>query len=175
LLLWKRADRSGGLGLGLGLGVGCVQRELARLAAVGLVTVKKVGNQKHYQADSTTLFFDDLRRLVMKTSGLVDVVRSALAPIAGEIVAAFVFGSVAKGMDTVSSNVDLMIISNTLAYGELFAALEPATNRLQRTVNPTRYSRAEIVSRRRAGNPFTKRVLAQPKLWIIGQADELVA
>ena len=53
----------------------------------------------------------DLRRLVMKTSGLVDIVRSALAPIAGEIVAAFVFGSVAKGVDTVSSDIDLMIVS----------------------------------------------------------------
>jgi predicted nucleotidyltransferase len=158
-----------------GSGSGAVQRELARLAAVGLVTVKKIGNQKHYQADSTTPFFDDLRRLVMKTSGLVDVVRSALAPVAGEIIAAFVFGSVAKGKDTVSSDIDLMIISNTLAYGELFAALEPATNRFQRTVKPTLYSRAEIVSRRRAGNPFVKRVLAQPKLWIIGQADELDA
>jgi predicted nucleotidyltransferase len=158
-----------------GSGSGAVQRELARLAAVGLVTVKKIGNQKHYQADPTTPIFDDLRRLVMKTSGLVDIVRSALAPIAGEIVAAFIFGSVAKGVDTVSSDIDVMIVSDTLAYGEIFAALEPATNRLQRTVNPTLYSRAEIDRRRCAGNPFTKRVLAQPKLWVIGQADELVA
>ena len=145
------------------------------LAAVGLVTVSKIGNQKHYQADPTAPIFDDLRRLVMKTSGSVDVVRSALAPIAVEIVAAFVFGSVAKGVDIVSSDVDLMIISDTLGYGEVFAALEPATNRLQRTVNPTLYSRAEIKSRRRAGNPFIKRVLAQPKLWVIGQADEFLA
>src|ERR1039458_9830921 len=83
-----------------GSGSGAVQRELARLAAVGLVTVRKIGNQKHYQADPTAPIFDDLRRLVMKTSGLVDIMRSALAPIAVEIVAAFVFGSVAKGVDT---------------------------------------------------------------------------
>jgi len=157
-----------------GSGSGAVQRELARLAAVGLVTVTKIGNQKHYQADPTAPIFDDLRRLVMKTSGLVDIVRSALAPIAGEIVAAFVFGSVAKGVDTVSSDIDLLIVSDTLGYGEIFATLEPATNRLQRTVNPSLYSRAEFGGRRRAGNPFIKRVLAQPKLWVIGQADELV-
>ncbi len=158
-----------------GSGSGAVQRELARLAAVGLVTVRKIANQKHYQADPTAPIFDDLRRLVMKTYGLVDIVRSALAPIAMEIVAAFIFGSVAKGVDTVSSDVDLMIISDTLGYGEVLAAVEPVTNRLQRTVNPTLYSRAEIGSRRRAENPFIKRVLAQPKLWVRGQADEFFA
>jgi predicted nucleotidyltransferase len=158
-----------------GSGSGAVQRELARLAAAGLVTVTRIGNQKHYQADPTTPVFEDLRRLVMKTSGLADIVRSALAPMAGQISAAFVFGSVAKAMDTVTSDIDLLIVSDTLSYGELFAALEPATNRLQRTVNPTLYSRADIVSRRRAGNPFIKRVFAQHKLWVIGQADDLAA
>jgi len=85
----------------------------------------------------------------MKTSGLVDIVRSALAPMARKINAAFVFGSVAKAMDTVTSDIDLLVVSDTLSYGELFTVLEPATNRSQRTVNPTLYSRAEIGNRRR--------------------------
>ena len=152
-----------------GSGSGAVQRELTQLAAAGLVTVTRIGNQKHYQADAAAPVFEELRGLVLKTSGLIDVLRSALAPLAGQVQLAFVFGSVAKATDTVTSDIDLLIVSDTLAYGELFAALEPATNRLQRTVNPTLYSRSEIDSRLRAGNPFLKRVLAQPKLWLIGQ------
>ena len=74
-----------------------------------------------------------------------------------------------------TSDIDLLIVSDTLAYVEFFAALEPATNRLQRTVNPTLYSRSEIDSRLRAGNPFLKRVLAQPILWLIGEIDGLAA
>jgi predicted nucleotidyltransferase len=97
------------------------------------------------------------------------------APLAGQVQLAFVFGSVAKATDTVASDIDLLIVSDTLAYGELFAALEPATNRLQRTVNPTLYSRSEIDKRLRARNPFLKRVLAQPKLWVIGEIDGLAA
>src|ERR1039458_7173467 len=152
-----------------GSGSGAVQRELSQLAAAGLVTVNRVDNQKHYQANAAAPVFEELRGLVLKTSGLVDVLRSALAPLAGQVKLAFVFGSVAKATDTVTSDIDLLVVSDTLAYGELFAALEPATNRLQRTVNPTLYSRADIVSRRRAGNPFIKRVFAQHKLWVIGQ------
>src|ERR1035441_6978902 len=81
-----------------GSGSGAVQRELARLAAAGLVTVTRIGNQKHYQADPTTPVFEDLRRLVMKTSGLADIVRSALAPMAGQISAAVRFGFVATAL-----------------------------------------------------------------------------
>ena len=158
-----------------GSGSGAVQRELTQLAAAGLVTVTRIGNQKHYQANAAAPVFEELRGLVLKTSGLVDVLRSALAPLAGQVQLAFVFGSVAKATDTVTSDIDLLVVSDTLAYGELFAALEPATNRLQRTVNPTMYSRGEIDSRLRAGNPFIKRVLAQPKLWVIGEVDGLAA
>jgi hypothetical protein len=105
----------------------------------------------------------------------VDVLRSALAPLAGQIHLAFVFGSVARANDTVTSDIDLLVVSDALGYGELFAALEPATTRLQRTVNPTLYSRSEFDSRQSTGNAFIKRVLAQPKLWVIGEVDGLAA
>jgi predicted nucleotidyltransferase len=150
-------------------GSGAVQRELAQLEAAGLVTVKRVGNQKHYQANSSAPVFDELRGLVLKTSGLVDVIRAALAPVAAQIDSAFVFGSVAKAKDTAKSDIDLMIVSDKLAYADLFAALEPATVRLGRTVNPTVYSQKEIDKRIREGNAFLKRVLGQPKLWVIGE------
>jgi predicted nucleotidyltransferase len=90
--------------------------------------------------------------------------------LAAQIELAFVYGSVAKGNDTAKSDIDLMVISEKVAYADLFAALEPATSRLQRTVNPTLYSRMEIDKRIREGNAFVKRVLVQPKLWVIGDA-----
>ena len=68
-----------------GSGTGAVQRELARLEAAGLVTVTRVGKQKHYQANATAPVFEELRGLVLKTSGLVDVLRDALAPLAAQI------------------------------------------------------------------------------------------
>ncbi len=158
-----------------GSGSGAVQRELAQLEAAELVTVKRVGNQKHYQANASAPIFEELRGLVLKTSGLVDVLRSALAPVASQIEAALVFGSVAKGMDTAKSDIDLLVVSERLAYAELFAALEPASSRLKRTISPTLYSRAEIDKRIRDGNAFIKRVLAQPKLWVLGEDRGLAA
>lgn len=158
-----------------GSGTGAVQRELARLEAAGLVTVTRVGKQKHYQANAAAPVFGELRGLVLKSSGLVDVLREALTPLAAQISAAFVYGSVAKGQDTAKSDIDLMVVSETLSYADLFTVLEEATNRLGRTVNPTVYSRQELDKRVQADNAFVKRVLAQPKLWVIGEEHGLAA
>jgi predicted nucleotidyltransferase len=158
-----------------GSGTGAVQRELARLAAAGLVTVSRVGNQKHYQANSAAPVFEELRGLVLKTSGLADVLHAALSPLAPQISAAFVYGSVAKGQDTAASDIDLMVVSDSLTYADIFAAVESAADRLGRPVNPSVYSRQELSQRIEQGNAFIQRVLAQPKLWLIGEKNGLAA
>lgn len=158
-----------------GSGTGAVQRELARLAGAGLVTVARVGNQKHYQANPAAPVFEELRGLVLKTSGLADVLCVALAPLAAQISAAFVYGSVAKRQDTAASDIDLMVVSDSLSYAEIFAAMEEATTRLGRPVNPTVYSRQELARRIEQDNAFIQRVLAQPKLWLIGEENGLAA
>lgn len=158
-----------------GSGTGAVQREVARLEAAGLVTVRRVGNQKHYQANAAAPVYEELRGLVLKTSGLVDVLRAALQPLAERIESAFVYGSVAKRQDTAGSDIDLMVVSDDLSYADLFAALEEAASRLGRTVNPTVYSRKELDKRVRSDNAFIKRVWSQPRLQVIGEAHDLTA
>ena len=157
------------------VGTGAVQRELARLEGAALVTVRRVGKQKHYQANAAAPVFEPLRELILKTSGMADVLLAALAPAAPEIRAAFVYGSVAKGEDSATSDVDLMVISDSLAYADVFALLEGATNQLGRDVNPTVYSSTELATRVRQKNSFVTRVLAQPKIWLIGGEDDLTA
>ncbi len=156
-------------------GTGAVQRELARLAGAGLLTVTRVGNQKHFRANASAPVYEELRGIVMKTSGLADVLRTALTGLTREISFAFVFGSVAKGQDTATSDVDLLVISERLTYADLYSALEEAGTRLGRKVNPTVYSRKDLTARLRKGNAFAKRVLAQPKLWVIGGDDDLLS
>lgn len=158
-----------------GGGSGGVQRELARLAQSGLVTVTRVGTQKHYQANPQSPIFDELCAIVRKTVGLAEPLREALAPLAAHISAAFVYGSVAKRTDTAASDIDLMVISDSLSYADLFATLEEAATRLGRPINPTVYTHKELAKRIKQDNVFVKRVLAQPKLWVIGEEHALAA
>ena len=156
-----------------GAGSGAVQRELARLAQSGLVTVRTVGNQKHYQANSKAPIYAELCGIVQKTVGLAGPLSDALAPIAARIQAAFVYGSIARREDTVSSDIDLMLVSDDLAYSDLYATLEAVGSLLGRTVNPTIYTPQELARRVERKDAFMTRVLAQPKLWLIGGDDSL--
>jgi predicted nucleotidyltransferase len=156
-------------------GSGAVQRELASLSEAGLLTVTRQGNQKHYQANASAPVFAELRGLVLKTVGLADPLRSSLAPLAGQIDLAFVYGSVARQQDTAQSDVDLMVVSASLGYGELFGALESATVALGRKVNPTLYAPAEWDKRIAQDSAFITRVLQQPKIWLIGHEEQLHA
>lgn len=158
-----------------GAGSGAVQREIARLASSGLVTTRKLGNQKHYQSNAESPIHEELIGVMLKTSGLAEPLRAALAPLADQIAAAFVYGSVAKRRDTAASDIDLMIVSESLGYGEVFGALEEVANKLGRTVNPTVYTAAEFSRRLKDGNAFLSRVYAQPKLWLIGGDLDLTA
>src|SRR5690606_11331107 len=106
--------------------------------------------------------------------GLADVLRDALAPLGDQITAAFVFGSVAKQQDTASSDIDVMIVSDSLGYADVFGALEPAAISLGRPVNPTLYTTAQLAKRAHQDNAFVQRILAQPKIWLIGEEENLL-
>lgn len=156
-----------------GAGSGAVQRELARLTQGGLLTVRSVGNQRHYQANADSPIHAELCAIARKTVGLAAPLRAALAPLAERIHAAFVFGSVAKREDTAGSDIDLMLVSDDLGYADLYTALEEASGQLGRRVNPTIYSRSELAKRIDRGEAFATRVLAQPKIWLLGDEHAL--
>lgn len=155
------------------VGSGAVQRELARLAQSGLVTLRPVGNQKHYQANPDSPIFAELCGIARKTVGLAEPLRQALAPLASQIRAAFVYGSIAKKQDSARSDIDLMLVSDTLTFGDTYLALNEASKRLGREVNPTIFTLQDFARRRQEGGSFVSRVLEQPKVWLIGGEDDI--
>jgi predicted nucleotidyltransferase len=150
-------------------GSGAVQRELARLESSGLVTMHRIGNQKHYQANRAAPIFEELRGIVLKTFGVADVLRAALAPLWPQIEVAFVYGSLAKGSEHAGSDVDLMVIGSVPSNAQLLEVLLPAQAQLGRVVNPTLYTPDEFAQRVREGKSFIIRVLEQPKICIKGE------
>lgn len=156
-----------------GTGSGAAQRELAKLEESGLILGQRIGHQKHYQANAGSPLFAELRSIVLKTVGLAEPLRDALRPLSTVIKAAFVYGSVAKAADRSGSDIDLMVISDSLTYADIFSALERVAKTVARPVNPTVYSVAEFSTRTREENAFVTRVLEQPKIWIIGSEHDL--
>lgn len=153
-------------------GSGAVQRELKRLASSGLVTVTKIGNQIHYQANPDAPVFSELCSLMKKTVALAQPILESLMPLAQHLKLALLFGSVAKGTDTANSDIDLLIVADDMTLEDLFSALEPVETELQRKINPTLYTTDEYMKRKASNNVFITRVLSEEHVVLIGSEDE---
>ena len=155
-----------------GAGNGAVHRELARLQGCGLVTAGLIGNQKHYQVNPAAPIYNEIRGIVLKTFGVVDVLRTMLQPFASSIDVAFVYGSVAKGTDKASSDIDVLIVSETISYPKLLEAIGVVTG-LGRAVNPSIYKRVEFEKKAAEEGGFLARVLEEPKLFLVGADHDI--
>lgn len=149
-----------------GGGKGSVKREVEKLTAAGLLTVTRIGNQNHYQANPENPIYEELKGIAQKTFGLVDIVTEALEPLLVKIDLALIYGSVAKGTEHAGSDIDLLLVSNSLSYGEVMEALAGAEQQLGRTINPTLYTPNEFLDRKAKQQHFITRLLAQDVLWI---------
>jgi len=149
-----------------GMGKGAVSRELAKLTKAGLLTIMRRGNQSHYQANTDNPIFNELKVIVQKTFGVVDVLKTTLAMLLPDLELAFIYGSLAKGSEHASSDIDVLLVGDGLSYGEVMALLDSAEQMLGRTINPTLYSYEDFVMRVNAKQSFITRVMEQPKLWL---------
>jgi predicted nucleotidyltransferase len=154
-------------------GSGAVERELSRLQRSGLVSVERIGNQKHYRANRESPIFGELRSLMTKTAGLAEPVRQSLAPYADRIKMAFIYGSVAKGTDTAHSDIDVMVIGDELNYSDLYTALRDAENVLARKVNPIFLSSEDWRVKTADKNSVLGLIAQAPKIFLFGSEKDL--
>jgi predicted nucleotidyltransferase len=148
------------------------QRELARLERAGLVVREPSGNRVYYRANRRHPAFEDLKRAFLRTVLLGDSLRAALAPLAGKVQAAFVYGSYARGEEREHSDVDLFIVGELTASEEA-EALGEAEEAVGRELNAVIFPPEEFREKAQAGHYFIADVLGNPKLFVIGDEDEL--
>lgn len=155
-----------------GTSAGTLHKELTKLTHGGVLRRQEVGNQVRYSANRDCPIFDELASILRKTSGLVDVLAAALSSVEKSIVLAFVFGSVARGDQQSHSDVDVMLVGS-LGFADAVQALHPVQATLQREINPVVYSLEEFRRRAASDDSFVRDVLAKPKLFVMGNENEL--
>ncbi len=155
------------------MGRGTVTRELEKLTSAGILISSKEGNQQHYQANPDNPIFGELVSIATKTFGVADVVRQALTPVDGKILCAFIYGSVAKGEATFKSDIDLLVISDKLAYADLMECLVDAEKTLSRPINPSVYELEQFNQKWQEDNAFISKVMEQPKIWLKGSENDI--
>jgi uncharacterized protein len=154
------------------VGMGALQRELKALSEAGIITVRVQGRQSFFQANPKCPVFEELKGLILKTSGAADVLRAALTPMAADIHVAFIFGSVARGGQTRQSDLDILVVGN-VEFGQVVSALAPAQETLGREINPVVYSQDEFRLKSMQGLNFFRQVMESSKLFVVGDASDL--
>lgn len=173
-LLYTRSDRSfytNEILRSTGMGVATIKRELDRMVAAGILTLRRQGNQHHYQANPDCPIYQELMGIVRKTFGIVDELSKALEPLAEHIEWAFVFGSVASGKESANSDIDLMLIGD-IGFAEAATALHSAQEILSREISPRVYRSDEWSLLLKKKDAFIREVLQKPRLDIIGNWNE---
>lgn len=156
----------------VGIKPGTIAPELALMTNLGILTSHRVGNQVFFRANEQSPIFTELKQLVAKTVGVIQLLRTGLESIADKVEFAFIYGSFAKREETALSDVDLMLIGN-VELEDVLAALQGVEKQVQRQINPTLYSPDEFRAKLASGNHFLTSVLRGPKILIMGEEDEL--
>jgi predicted nucleotidyltransferase len=155
-----------------GISAGSLHRELKAMAESGLLRREQIGNQVFYKADINCAIFNELAAIFRKTIGIADLLKDALAKLAGKIKVAFVFGSMASGKATAGSDLDVCVIGD-VSLREVVAALAPLKQTLRRDINPVVMTASEFTKQLAAKDRFIRSLLGEPKLFAIGNDDEL--
>jgi predicted nucleotidyltransferase len=155
-----------------GLAAGSIHRELRRLFDSGLILRESVGNQVHYRANRDCPIFVELAGVFRKTVGLADVIREALSPLQDEIDLVFIFGSVAQGKERAESDVDVMVVG-TSSFARIVKVLSQTHERLGREINPVVMPEAMFRKKAKKGDRFVKRIIAEPKIFVVGTESDL--
>jgi predicted nucleotidyltransferase len=152
-------------------GKGAVERELRALTGASILVREDRGNRAYYRANQGCPIYPELHGLMLKTAGLADVLREALAQVEG-IRLAFIFGSMAKGIGDAKSDVDVLVVGEA-SFADISGALLPAQERLNREITPTVYTPEEFVGRLKSKHHFLMRVVQEPKIMLVGASDDL--
>ncbi len=148
-----------------------VSRELRILDHVGVLRAESGGGLIRYRANAASPLYEELKSIAVKTWGLNDRLARALRDLEG-IRIALVFGSMAKGAATPTSDIDLLVIG-AIDFASLTEATMAASADLGRDVSPKLYRLGEWKSKLAAGNSFVRSVAAGPKVFVIGSQETL--
>jgi uncharacterized protein len=155
-----------------GLNDRTIRQELSKLVRLDLLKARKDGNRVYYKANKTHPLYPEIHNLILKTIGLVDVLRGVLKD--DQIQMAFVFGSIAEGKETADSDVDLLVIGD-LGLRRISNLLAGTSEKIGREINPHVMNINEFQKRIEADDHFISGVVKSHKLFIVGEENDLKA
>ena len=147
-----------------------VQREVDKLNRIGIIERSIQGNRIYYKVNKKCPIVQDLKNIFFKSVGIAEALKENLKE--KEIKIAFIYGSYAKGEESLLSDIDLMVLGD-ISLKELSNILSKPKKELMREINYAVFSLDEFINKAMKKDHFINSVLKDKKIYIIGSKDEL--
>lgn len=154
------------------MGTGTVQRELSKLTSAGLVVRQARGKQVYYEANTRSHVYNEVRGLVIKTFGMVNIIKKVLDPFSTKIDYVFIYGSQADSTATTDSDIDLMVVGHVDEM-ELHKAISKAEGKLGKVINYSFFTLKEFRKRKKEEKGFIDRIVSGKKIMLMGDENEI--
>ena len=148
-----------------------IQREVEKLQKLGLIEKSVQGNRIYYKTNRNCPIFEEMKRIFFKSEGIAEIIKSNLAKL-DSIKIAFIYGSYAKGQESLLSDIDLLLIGG-ITSKEVSVLLSQPKQELNREINYALFKLQEFKKRVKQKDHFLNTVLKEKKIFIIGNEDEL--
>lgn len=154
----------------LGLTFSVVYKEIEKLKSLGLVTEERRGRIRLFTINKNSVIYDELRRLLLKTTALGQQLRSSL-PELEKAKYVLIYGSVARGEELETSDVDLLIIGD-IAEENLIAGIRKVEKEIGREINYILWSEREFEKRVKTKHHLLTEIADNPIIGLVGDVDE---
>lgn len=152
-----------------GSGQDAVQNELKRLSNGGIILRMLRGKHVLYRANKRCPIYKELRSLVAKTAGMMNVLRTALSFAQGYVDIAFVYTSPDHDEKYGANEIDMVVIAD----GDIGPVLGPAEKTSERKVNVKVYTTDECRSEIAKPHSHLNWALGLKKQFVMGNERSL--
>lgn len=151
-----------------------VQRTIKRLVDGGLIVQSTRHNKTYYRLDTKHVAYDHFKQLALQAKIFSDPFQQDLDRLQNRVDFAFIYGSVASGLNTPASDIDLFFVGS-LSHDDVQPLACTLGRELVQEVNTIVFSPAKLEKLIQEKNPFIGNVLQSPKIWLFGDKNEFKA
>ncbi len=152
-----------------GLAPSTITKEMPVIQNIGLVLRRTQGNLVFYKINNQSVIYSELKRIFLKFEMLDEIISRDLPK--EKIKYALIYGSFAKGTESQSSDIDLLIIGD-VNENTLLRSISKTERTIGREINYLLWKEEEFLERVGKKIPLIREISKTPIMMIVGEEDE---
>ena len=153
---------------GAGMAPSTALRELNRMGPLGIITRTRKGTTIFYKINRDCVIHEELKQIFLKLEIADEIIAKELERY--DITYALVYGSFARGAETETSDIDLLVIGE-VSKDRLYESISVLENKIGREINAILWNTQEFNDQKKTKSSFLNRINLNEILMVRGDED----